>query len=62
MTESKMRYKLRKQGYSLKKGKDAYGCNGYMIIEDYNNSIVCGENFTLGGDDVENFIDGLTRD
>lgn len=55
--EKTIRNKLNRQGYSLKKGRDAYGCIGYMIVNIYYNSIEAGEGFTLDIEDVVKFLD-----
>lgn len=57
--ESKLRYALRGQGYSLRKSrvKQIHGNNlgGYMIVDANSNFVVCGSRFELNLDDVEQF-------
>lgn len=55
MTERTLRNRMKKEGYSIKKGRDAYGMMGYQII-DFNNVIVAGEHFELDFDDVANYV------
>lgn len=55
MTERTLRNKIKKDGYTIRKGRDAYGMIGYQII-DINNVIVAGEHFELDFDDVVRFI------
>lgn len=40
--ESKLRRKLKKQGYSLRKGKNIYNFSGYMIVDAESNFYVAG--------------------
>lgn len=58
MTESGIRKKLAGQGYKLKKGKDAYGCAGYMIA-DFNNALIAGyfPEFSMSLEDVEKWLE-----
>lgn len=55
MTQRTLRNKIKKDGYTIRKGRDAYGMIGYQII-DINNIIVAGEHFELDFDDVVRFI------
>ncbi len=57
MTEKQIRNKLKRNGYGLRKGKDAYGFDGYMIINSMNNTIEIGmDNFNYSLEEVENWI------
>lgn len=51
----KIRAELRKRGFKLKKGRDIYGAEGYMVVDD-GNYIVAGDNFELDLEDVSEFI------
>lgn len=49
--ENRVRRKLACQGFSLKKSRKG----GYMIVEDWNNTIAAGERFDLSFEDVGRF-------
>jgi len=55
MTERTLKNKMKKDGYTIKKGRDAYGMIGYQII-DCNNIIITGEHFELDFYDVIDFL------
>ena len=55
MTERTLRNRMKKDGYTIRKGRDAYGMIGYQII-DYNNIIIAGERFELDFCDVIDFL------
>lgn len=56
MSEYTMRKRLKEMGYILKRHKDIYGVNMYMILKADNNSIFAGENYTMTEVDVDRFI------
>lgn len=56
MSEYAMRKQLKEMGYILKRHKDIYGVNMYMILKADNNSVYAGENFTMTEVDVDRFI------
>ena len=55
MTERTLRNRMNKDGYTIRKGRDAYGMIGYQII-DNNNIIIAGEHFELDFYDVIDFL------
>ncbi len=55
MTERTLRNRMKKDGYTIRKGRDAYGMIGYQII-DNNNIIIAGEHFELDFYDVIDFL------
>lgn len=55
MTERTLKNRMKKDGYTIRKGRDAYGMIGYQII-DYNNIIIAGEHFELDFYDVTDFL------
>ena len=60
--EKKLSRKLQKMGYALRKSRvkktNIYDYGGYMIVDPWFNTIVCGERFEMSLDDVKNFITG----
>lgn len=50
--ESKLRRKLGKQGYSLRKGKNIYNFSGYMIVDAESNLCVAGYTPTVYSFDI----------
>lgn len=52
MTVNKLRRLLNQNGYDLRKGRQAFGVYGYMIIDRQMNACVAGSGFTLTLDDV----------
>lgn len=58
MTESGIRKKLARQGYKLKKGKDAYGNDGYSIADSSNLIVTNNINlFDMTLEDVEKWLE-----
>lgn len=55
MTERTLRNRMKKDGYTIRKGRDAAGMIGFQII-DFNNIIVAGEHFELDFYDVIDFL------
>lgn len=56
MTERTLRNRMKKDGYTIRKGRDAYGMIGYQIIDNNNNIIIAGEHFELDFYDVIDFL------
>ena len=60
--ESKLRRALYKDGFALIKSRKRnitiHDYGGYMIVNGWDNTIVCGERFNLTLADVRSFVDG----
>ena len=58
MTESGIRKKLARQGYKLKKGKDAYGMDGYCIAGSNNVIVTNPVNlYDMSLEDIEKWLE-----
>ena len=58
--ESRLRKKLAKQGYALRKSRvkniNADNLGGYMILLAYCNGVIAGQRFSMSLDDVEQYV------
>lgn len=58
--ENKYRRMLKKQGYSLRKSNKPISpdnLGGFMIVDEYNNSVALGSRYELSLNDVRDFLD-----
>ena len=53
MSEKDLRRWLSQEGYKLKKGRQAVGGEGYMIIDKEHDACIAGSEYSMNIDDVE---------
>lgn len=58
-TESSLRSKLYRRGYSLCTWKDAYGAKGYVVADSNSTIVYGGEYCLLDLDDIAEWIEWL---
>lgn len=65
MTESAIRKRFTRRGYSLHKSRKAESVDnlgGYMVVDDRFNAIVAGERFDMFLEDLEEWVKEFDRE